>query len=221
MKIHQILDEWSAIDPGIIDALKEKGYEYINRGGDQAAFLEPGTGHVLKIFGTNYGADVETTSDGKQTTNFSSDQKMFFTWYEYCEQNKTNPLLPRFSGHDSFMWDNNRYLMIRTEPLKKTQGPIRLALDDLGRLIRSWLYQYKALTVKGFMNSMQRNYPREYAVLEKKLGAERMPLMVSTLDELFNLGKSRGYHWDMHGGNFMLRSDGTPVINDPWVWTGR
>jgi hypothetical protein len=205
----QNLEEFSTTDKGIRSALEDKGYQYLGKGVDQTAYLEPSTGLVLKIFGTQ----------GKK--DFSPDQKMFFTWYEYCEQNKTNPLLPRFYGHDSFMWDNNRYLMIRTEPLKKTQGPIRFALDDLGRLIRSWLHQYKALTVKGFMNSMQRNYPREYAVLEKKLGAERMPLMVSTLDELFNLGKSRGYHWDMHGGNFMQRSDGTPVINDPWVWTGR
>jgi len=205
----QNLEEFSTLDKGIRSALEAKGYQYLGQGVDQTAYLEPSTGLVLKVFGTQ----------GK--TDFSPDQKMFFTWYEYCEQNKTNPFLPRFYGHDSFMWNNNRYLMIRTEPLKKTQGPIRFALDDLGRLIRNWFTQFKNLTVKGFMNSMQRNYPKEYALLEKKLGVEGMTLIVTTLDELWKLGKSRGYHWDMHGGNFMQRSDGTPVINDPWVWTGR
>jgi hypothetical protein len=34
------------------------------------------------------------------------------------------------------------------------------------------------------------------------------------------IGKAKGYRWDMHGGNFMRRADGTPVINDPWVLGG-
>lgn len=203
------LEEFSRTDKGIRSALEAKGYQYLGKGVDQTAYLEPDTGLVLKIFGTQ----------GKK--DFSPDQKMFFAWYNYCEQNKDNPLLPRFHGHDSFMWNNHRYLMIRTEPLNKTQGPIRFALDDLGHMVRRHHGQYKALAVKGFMNSMQRTYPKEYAMLERKLGAEGLTLMVKTLDELWQLGQSRGYHWDMHGGNFMLRSDGTPIINDPWVYTGR
>ena len=206
----QELEEFSTTDKGIRSALEAKGYQFLGKGVDQTAYLEPGTGLVLKVFGTQ-----------GNRRDFSPDQKMFFTWYDYCTNHSDNPFLPRFYGHDSFMWNNNRYLMIRTEPLKKTQGPIRFALDDLGHKIRNWFTQYKNLTVKGFINSFQRNYPREYAILEKKLGVEGMPLMVSTLDELWKLGQSQGYHWDMHGGNFMQRSDGTPIINDPWVWTGR
>lgn len=203
--VERELDEWSSTDKGIRSELESKGYQYLGKGVDQTAYLEPDTGLVLKVFGTN----------GK--TGFSADQKMFFTWHDYCVNNKNNPLLPRFYGHDSFMWQNSRYLMIRSEPLKKTQGPIRFALDDLGNMIRRHHGQYKALAVKGFMNSMQRTYPKEYAVLEKKLGVEGMTLMVSTLDELWKLGQANGYRWDMHGGNFMQRSDGTPIINDPWV----
>ena len=206
----QDLEEFSTTDKGIRSALEAKGYQYLGKGVDQTAYLEPGTGHVLKVFGTQ-----------GNRRDFSPDQKMFFTWYDYCSKHSDNPFLPRFYGHDSFMWNNNRYLMIRTEPLKKTQGPIRFALDDLGHKIRNWFTQYKNLTVKGFINSFQRNYPREYGLLEKKLGVEGMLQMVTTLDELWKLAKSQGYHWDMHGGNFMQRSNGTPIINDPWVWTGR
>jgi hypothetical protein len=204
------LEEFSKTDKGIRSELEAKGYQYLGKGVDQTAYLEPGTGLVLKVFGTQ-----------GNRRDFSPDQKMFFTWYDYCTNHSDNPFLPRFHGHDSFMWNKNRYLMIRTEPLKKTQGPIRFALDDLGSKIRNWFTQYKNLTVKGFINSFQRNYPREYAIIEKKLGAEGMPLMATTLVELWKLGQARGYHWDLHGGNFMLRSDGTPIINDPWVWTGR
>ncbi len=204
------LEEFSKTDKGIRSELEAKGYQYLGKGVDQTAYLEPGTGLVLKVFGTQ-----------GNRRDFSPDQKMFFTWYDYCTNHSDNPFLPRFYGHDSFMWNNNRYLMIRTEPLKKTQGPIRFALDDLGSKIRNWFTQYKNLTVKGFINSFQRNYPREYALLEKKLGVEGMPLMATTLVELWKLGQAQGYHWDLHGGNFMLQSDGTPIINDPWVWTGR
>jgi len=206
----QNLEEFSKTDKDIRSALEAKGYQYLGKGVDQTAYLEPGTGLVLKVFGTQ-----------GNRRDFSPDQKMFFTWYDYCTNHSDNPFLPRFHGHDSFMWNNNRYLMIRTEPLKKTQGPIRFALDDLGHMVRRHHGQYKALAVKGFMNSMQRTYPKEYAMLERKLGAEGLTLMVKTLDELWKLGQSQGYHWDLHGGNFMLRSDGTPIINDPWVWTGR
>lgn len=203
------LEEFSRTDKGIKSALEAKGYQYLGKGVDQTAYLEPNTGLVLKIFGTQ----------GKK--DFSPDQKMFFAWYNYCEQNKDNPLLPRFYGHDSFMWNDNRYLMIRTEPLNKTQGPIRVALDDLGWMSRSWL-QHKGRSVAGFVNSLQRDRPRDYALLERALGGAKGVLqMVTTLDELMKIGKASGYHWDMHGGNFMRRADGTPIINDPWVYTGR
>jgi hypothetical protein len=200
----QNLEEFSTTDKGIRSALEAKGYQFLGKGVDQTAYLEPSTGLVLKVFGTQ----------GKK--GFSADQKMFFTWYDYCTKNSNNPLLPRFSGHDSFMWNDTRYLMIRTEPLKKTQGPIRRTLDDLGWMSRSYL-QHKGISVGAFVRYLQNYRQGDYALLEKALGAKGVTQMVATLDDLMKIGKARGYNWDMHGGNFMRRADGTPVINDPWV----
>jgi hypothetical protein len=201
----QNLEEFSTTDKGIRSELEAKGYQFLGKGVDQTAYSEPGTGLVLKVFGTQ-----------GNRQNFSRDQKMFFAWYDYCSKHSDNPLLPRFYGHDSFMWNDNRYLMIRTEPLKKTQGPIRRALDDLGWMSRSWL-QHRGLSVDGFVKHLKNNRQGDYALLEKALGAKGVTQMVSTLDDLIKIGKARGYNWDMHGGNFMRRADGTPVINDPWV----
>ena len=204
----QELEEFSTTDKGIRSALEAKGYQFLGKGVDQTAYLEPSTGLVLKVFGTQ-----------GNRQEFSRDQKMFFTWYDYCSKHSDNPLLPRFHGHDSFIWNDNRYLMIRTEPLKKTQGPIRRALDDLGWMSRSWL-QHRGLSVAGFVNHLKNNRQGDYALLEKALGAKGVVQMVSTLDELMKIGKAKGYRWDMHGGNFMRRADGAPVINDPWVLGG-
>jgi hypothetical protein len=204
----QNLEEFSTTDKGIRSALEAKGYQFLGKGVDQTAYLEPSTGLVLKVFGTQ-----------GNRQEFSRDQKMFFTWYDYCSKHSDNPLLPRFHGHDSFIWNDNRYLMIRTEPLKKTQGLIRRALDDLGWMSRSWL-QHRELSVAGFIKHLKNNRQGDYAVLERALGAKGVIQMVSTLDELMKIGKANGYHWDMHGGNFMRRADGTPVINDPWVVAG-
>jgi hypothetical protein len=203
--VDQELDEWSNTDKGIRTALEAKGYQFLGKGVDQTAYLEPGTGLVLKVFGTN----------GK--SGFSADQKMFFTWHDYCVNNKDNPLLPRFYGHDSFMWQNSRYLMIRTEPLKKAEGSMRRVLDDLGWMSRSWL-QDKGHSVNGFVKSLKNKRQGDYATLTRALGGPKGVLqMVTTLDDLMKIGKAKGYRWDMHGSNFMRRSDGTPIINDPWV----
>lgn len=200
----QSLEEFSTTDKGIRSALEAKGYQFLGKGVDQTAYLEPSTGLVLKVFGTQ----------GKK--GFSADQKMFFTWYDYCTKNSNNPLLPRFSGHDSFMWNDTRYLMIRTELLKKTQSPMRRTLDDLGWMSRSYL-QHKGISVGAFVRYLQNYRQGDYALLKKALGPKGVIQMVATLDELMKIGQGRGYNWDMHGGNFMNRADGTLVINDPWV----
>ena len=65
-----------------ISQLKKKGYKPKGRGDDAIAFLEPGTGQILKIFGTGNGADV-VKKNGKQQTNFNEHQKMAYYWAKY------------------------------------------------------------------------------------------------------------------------------------------
>jgi hypothetical protein len=90
------LQEYSKTSNKVDKILKAKGYKRLGAGVDQTAYLEPGTGYVLKVFGTQGGE------------SFSADQKMFFAWAKYCMKNTDNPFLPRFAGYESFVLDGDR-----------------------------------------------------------------------------------------------------------------
>lgn len=204
----QVLDEYSHMDKAIYDALKKKGYKYLGSGVDQSAFIEPGTGFVLKIFGTD------------KQDKFSQDHKMFFKWYEFCTKHQKNKFLPRFYGHESFLWkDKNyvgkphRYLMIRTEPLRESNlvGRDAAKLADL-------VAQHGGNTTRA-LASFESFYKDQTARLYQALGnnMDDIYLLADTMGKLFKMGDKKDWGWDLHHGNIMLRADGTPVINDPWV----
>lgn len=195
----EILTEYSIMDTGIKTALRAKGYKFLGQGVDQSAYLESSTGLVLKIFGTQKNQD------------FSNDQKMFFKWYDYCDKNKQNPYLPRFYGHDSFMWkDKYRYLMIRTEPLQHTPGNLRLSLISLSSLAR--LSDNKKL----IFAQLKKIHPDYYELLQERLGDKGILLFANTIRTLEVIAGKYNYATDFYGDNIMQRADGTPVINDPW-----
>jgi hypothetical protein len=204
MRSHEFLDEYSETDQSVINALKKKGYKYLGQGVDQTAFMEPGTGHVLKIFGTG------------ETAQFSQDHKMFFRWYKFCEKNQSNPFLPRFYGHESFFWhpwdddEKHRYLMIRTEPLKDS-GSVGTVLSGMV----SDVIDYDS--IKTTLRHVQETNPNTYAKLIKQFGVEGITQFLKTARKLEAIGDRAGYAWDLHDGNIMMRANGTPVINDPWV----
>lgn len=51
------------------------------------------------------------------------------------------------------------------------------------------------------------------------LGREGLTKMYKTIYNLYQLAKYNGYKLDLHDGNFMMDSDGNPVITDPfWVY---
>jgi len=80
----QNLEEFSTTDKGIRSELEAKGYQFLGKGVDQTAYLEPSTGLVLKVFGTQ-----------GNRQNFSADQKMFFAWYDYCSKHSDNPFVAK------------------------------------------------------------------------------------------------------------------------------
>jgi len=200
----ETVDEWSDTDEGIVKALKKKGYKYLGSGVDQTAFIEPGTGFVLKIFGTQ----------GKK--GFSRDHKMFFVWADFCSKHQDNPYLPRIYAHESFLWQDpetkkqHRYLMIRTEQLYNS-GRIGGTLDDLARGFGYHDFKY---ALERYHNVTGKN---ERQQLLKLLGEKGFERLTKTIHELAQIARKKGWGLDLHGGNFMLRKNGTPVINDPWV----
>jgi hypothetical protein len=209
----EVLDEFSNTDKSIVSHLKKQGYKLLGQGVDQTAFLEPG-GTVLKIFGTQSDTKAPGTPDKKP--KFSADHKMFFRWAEYCNKNKNNPFLPKFSGFESFYWKDRVYLQIRQEMLKPIAGPGATLLSKFAEAIYGDFIETLPELEK-WMAEFAPSYMPNLQQLKKQLGPKGLQLLFSTMLKVYRIGDQRGYMFDLHAGNFMARSDGTPVILDPWV----
>lgn len=195
----QVLDEFSTMARGIRKALEKKGYEALGAGVDQEAYLEPNGQTVLKIFGTQ-----------GNTKKLSADQKMFAKWADFCQQNSDNPFLPKFSGWETFNYKGELYLQIRTEFLKPS-GELGRAIAQLGSALDNDVADY--YTLKTY-----RGTDREYKRVAKAVGEQNIPLLLNTLLELIHkTQQKKNYNWDLHSGNIMLRPNGQPVLNDPYV----
>lgn len=224
MKSHEFLQEFSETDPNIIKAMKQKGYRYLGAGVDQTAFLEPGTGQVIKIFGT------QCNKLGNRPT-LSADQKMFKAYAEFCAQNQNNPYLPRIYDWDTFVWDTEQYdsrsggltrtpclyLQIRTEMLRPFNdewqwffGEMAEAAQDIPDFASfdEDVLNGDVLDIDDEWYRKQCNNPDSF---------KRMKGLYDTMRTLYLIGEKHGWTWDLHGGNIMRRRDGTPVITDPWV----
>jgi hypothetical protein len=197
------LQEYSKTSNKVDKILKAKGYKRLGAGVDQTAYLEPGTGYVLKVFGTQGGE------------SFSADQKMFFAWAKYCMKNTDNPFLPRFAGYESFVLDGDRYLQIRQEPLKPL-GVVGHVLELLATAIEEEGIQTLE-EAEEFIKDFNEQYVPALKKLKQQLGPGGVELMFSTMLRLYKVGKKNGWFFDLHAGNFMQRSNGTPVIVDPWA----
>ena len=207
----ELVDEWSTTDDEIDAILKKKGYKKLGAGVDQSAYLEPGTGHVLKIFGTQTSATAPKQARGKP--QFSADHKMFFAWAEYCNKNANNPFLPKFSGFESFYFKGQTYLQIRQEQLTSNLNMGKLA-ETMANAIED------GEDFEEYQDLLPIEYSRAYVGLlsqfKKQVGERGVHLFWDTLEELYRIGRRKGWGWDLHSGNFMMRGQ-TIVIVDPWV----
>lgn len=256
------LNEWSSTDREIIDTLKNKGYKYLGNGVDQTAFLEPNTGLVLKIFGTQM--HTRPHGDGRKKPVFSDDQLMFFRFAKFCQKNSNNPFLPKFSGFESFYFENKVYLQIRQERLRSCGDELGSFLETISEYVdilsfKDFCKRYKKSVKEnttrynawddsdntGYNSNTGRNnsnysdfddeehdtyqspgkqhlkgYWSEeqiFAKLLKDLGEDNFKLFYNTMKKLAKISESKGWTFDLHSGNFMLRENGWPVIVDPWV----
>jgi hypothetical protein len=148
--------------------LAKKGYKKLGAGVDQTAYLEPGTGYVLKVFGTQGGE------------SFSPDHKMFFDWAKYCMKNSGNPFLPRFGGYDSFVLDGDRYLQIRQEPLQPA-GRMGVILEIMANAVEDEnIADLDELS--DYVEDYFDQYSTGYQKLLKQLGPQQMQLMLDTIN---------------------------------------
>jgi hypothetical protein len=214
MRAHDFTAEMAGeIHGGVRKALMDKGYKYLGSGIDKQAYLEPGTGQVLIVFGYRKGHK-----------DFSPDQRMFIDWINYCNTNKNNPHLPRFSGFESFQFQGKNYIQARMEPLKELSDQMRHLVTFMDGMLYWTSAQGidKALEIlakRGYYNPDDNKF-NTYTVKQvvKYLGGQaNVESLLNTVREVRDFGEDHGYHIDLHGGNYMQRADRTIVVNDPFV----
>jgi len=214
------LDEMaSKVHGGIRKELHSKGYKYLGGGIDKQAFLEPGTGQVLVVFGYSKWAKGGGS-------DFSIDQRMFIDWAKYCKKNKANPNLPRFSDWASFDYQGKRYLQIRMEPLQELSDYLKAIVVDLVEVAKysksNPKTAYKKIATFANHNLLDAGVidDLDHKQVVKHLGGEQAAYnLLKTVYDVEKFGKQHGFEIDLHGGNYMQRSNGTIVVNDPYVVT--
>lgn len=202
------------IHGGVRKALMAKGYKYLGSGVDKQAYLEPGTGQVLIVFGYRKGVD-----------DFSPDQRMFIDWITYCNKNQNNPHLPRFSGFESFEFQGKKYIQARMERLNEVPARIKelvayldhaskyMGTNDLGAALKSLSffagnYDEEADEVK---------YDTVEQIVDFLGGPDRATNLLNTVYQVKEFSRQHDYSLDLHSGNYMQRPNGTIVVNDPFV----
>ena len=195
--------------------LMDKGYKYLGSGIDKQAYLEPSTGQVLLIFGYR-----------KNVDDFSPDQRMFIDWINYCNKNKNNTHLPKFSGFESFQFQGKNYIQARMEPLQELPQTIRnviYLLDEAakyagrGNFDRAWEKISDWAEQESFDNDDEPEWFDTEKVIGLLGGLEQAKGLLKTVYLVKKFAKMHQFSLDLHSGNFMMRIDGTIVVNDPFV----
>lgn len=202
----QVVDEMAgSIHGGVRDVLMGKGYRYLGSGIDKQAWLEPGTGQVLIVFGYRQGYD-----------EFSPDQRMFIDWINYCNQHKNNPHLPRFSGFESFAFRGKNYIQARMEALKKLPDNVREVVADLA----DYVDHSDNPNIKNILMDLldSEGLPGNIEHHVNQLGGiDAVTSLIKTIQQVMAFGMQHGFNIDLHGDNYMMREDGTIIVNDPFV----
>jgi hypothetical protein len=215
MRINQIITE-AKIDSDLIDRYTRSGYDFISTGSDQAAFIHPKTGWVIKIFGT---LDSNATA-----LKLTKGQRSLLDFAKYCAANPNNPFLPRFKNPKLFKFKNEPYLKITMErlfPLYKSDADTDrgVALAIIADTVRENpsdnpldILRY----VISFADERSDKVRQAYYELLSYLGKSGFVQLVKTIRDLNNIARVNGYLLDLHFRNFMYSSDGDIVIADPF-----
>jgi len=199
------------IHGGIRKALMDKGYKYLGGGIDKQAYLEPG-GQVLIVFGYRKGVE-----------DFSPDQRMFINWINYCNKNKDNPHLPRFSGFESFKFQGKNYIQARMEVLRELPDEVGYLvgnIDEAVQKLRKNNYDTAFDTLINYAqhSSYEDEKPYYYEIensIELLGGPEAAKNLLKTVKTVQQFTRRHNYIIDLHRGNYLQRPDGTIVVNDP------
>jgi len=216
MRVTDIITE-AEIDDDLVNLYANRGFHYIDTGYDQAAFIHPGTGWIIKIFGT-----PEQTSS---PTKLSKGQQSLLDFAKYCQAHPDNPFLPAFKNPKLFRFKGKPYLKITMERLFQLWdddnptdiGVILAIIADEVRYNRTG-YDYGRLLneLLAFADTKGPKIKEAYYELLSYLGEEGFHKLAQTIKDLHNIARARGYILDLHFKNFMYSSDGDIVISDPF-----
>ena len=212
MKIRELITEEAYVSHDVVNALRKKGYKRLGSGAEAEAWLEPGTGLILKIIGTS-------TNSFKNPGMMTGVHSTFKAFVNFCKANPNNPFLPQFSGWEKFTFDGNTYLQVRMErlfPMKRAGWGD--ALEEIADTVEaevsgSPFALSRKETIDGILNNP--NNGIKYKELFTHLGRDGFNLLWNTIEKLLRQ-MPRGVKFDLHSNNFMLGSDGQIVISDPY-----
>lgn len=214
MRVKEFLCEMSAIGPGVGKTLRKKGYTLLGKGMDMQAWLEPGTGLVLKILGFGL-----TRHD--KLSGLSRPQESFKKFADYCQAHSNNPFLPDFFGWERFTFEEELYLQIRMErlfPIKKTGwGEVLETMSEAAEHDGSDNGKNKFLNEYIPKKDPEWAYDgTPYEEVLAHIGKNGFDLLWKTLNDIGKIADRNRYILDLHGGNFMLGRDSQIVISDPF-----
>jgi hypothetical protein len=213
--LEEDLDEMAGeVHRGIANVLADKGYQYLGSGIDKHAYMEPKTGQVLLIFGYRKGVE-----------GFSPDQRMFIDWINYCNKNKNNPHLPRFSGFESFQFQGKNYIQARMEALQELPEEVGYLVGNIEEVtmqVGRGNFDRAIETLAGY--AQDSSYEGDAAVwydiktaIRLLGGKKQAKNLLDTVHTVKKFGRKHGFSIDLHRGNYMQRHNGTIVVNDPFV----
>lgn len=197
MRAHEVITE-GHIPARFKKILKKKGYKFLGQGVDQAAFLAPDGGKVLKIFGSDFWDN--------------SGHKMFFKWAKFCQKNADNPFLPKFSGFQKVNIPDERgdkeWFILMYQELLTTNNRQAKNVSEMSEYAKQYVNQPERWLLQNIKMTPEWRELSEITNVNK---------LFRTLMQLYRIGKRSSYGWDLHPGNVMFRRNGTPVVVDPWV----
>ena len=220
MRFKEFITEWSDTPLSIKKIMQDKGYKFLGKGVDQSAYLEPKTGKVLKIFGSQ--------GETYRQDGYSRDHIMFKTFANYCEKHSDNQFLPKFDGWEGFKLNDRKFLQIRMERLQKLPTQLGNALENVSEQLEQAHNKSNMVDeIIKHIHELDNDNESPVMLLEPQaleieklmvlLGEQQFRLLLNTIANLAKLADQKHYTFDLHGGNFMHRNDGIPVIVDPWV----
>jgi hypothetical protein len=211
----EFLVELSAIGPGVVKTLKQKGYTLLGKGVDMQAWLEPKTGLILKIFGFALNRDY--------SGELSRAQHSFKLFADYCQKNSNNPFLPEFFGWEQFKFDDEMYLQIRMERMFPLSGNMKTWGEVLNNISEYAEDDNSPGTKQKFLDEyfpeQEPDHPYNgtpYEEVLAHLGKDGFNTLWNTCYDLGQIARKNRFILDLHPGNFMLGSDGHIVISDPF-----